>query len=135
MDIAVSEAFIDRLVARGLLLDVADLYRLRWSELLQFEEMNEASADVLLASIEAGKSRDWCQILYGLGIPGMDATIENLLTQRFRTVDELAAASRVQLAAIDGVGDVVAQNVMRWFSDPQHRKVVKRLCQAGLNLG
>ena len=135
MNIALSDDFIHQLVARGLLLDVADVYRLRWSELLQFKEMTEALTEALLASIEASKSRNWCRVLYGLGIPGMDATIATLLTEKFKAVEELAAASRVQLAAIDSVSDVVAQNVMRWFSDPQHRKLIKRLRQAGLDLG
>jgi DNA ligase (NAD+) len=135
MDIALSHALIDQLVARGLLLDVADLYRLRWSELLQFEEMNEASTKMLLASIEASKSREWRHVLYALGIPGIDAATATLLTQKFRTVEELAAASRIQLTAIENVSEVAAQNLMRWFSDPQHRKVIKRLHQAGLDLG
>src|SRR5215218_8183649 len=105
MDIAVSDIFIDRLVARGLLLDVADLYRLRRSELVQFEEMNEATVDTLLASIETSKSREWRQVLYGLGIPGIDAIIANLLTQKFRTVEGLAAASRIQLTTLENVSD------------------------------
>ena len=79
--------------------------------------------------------REWRRVLCGLGIPGIDATIATLLAQKFRNVEYLAAASRVQLAEINGVIVLVAQNVMRWFSDPQHRKVIKRLRQSGLNLG
>jgi DNA ligase (NAD+) len=135
MEIAISHPLIDQLVARGLLLDVADLYRLRWSELRQFEEMNEESIETLLASIEASTSREWRQVFYGLGISGIDAATAALLTQKFRSVEELAAASRIQLTAKENVSEAVAQNLMRWFGDPQHRKVIKRLRQAGLNLG
>jgi hypothetical protein len=56
--------------------------------------LNETLMEALLASIEASKSRDWRHILYG------DATIATLLTEKFKTVEGLAAASLVQLAAV-----------------------------------
>lgn len=135
MNIRISEALINRLVARGLLLDVADLYRLRPSELLQFEDINKSSAETLLSDIDASRSQDWSHVLHGLGIPNIDAEVSSSLARRFRSIEEVVKASREHLTASNDVTLVMAESLTRWFSDPQHRKLIKRLRQAGFTLG
>lgn len=56
-----------------------------------------------------------------------------VLSRRFETLDDLAAASEADLQAVDDVGAVIARSVRTWFDDPVNRRLIERLRAAGLN--
>ena len=131
MDIAgADEKLIAQLVARGLVLDVADFYRLKFGELMELEGMTEAVAKDFLAAIAASKTRDWWRLLAGLGIPEVDAGAAQSLARAFKNLDDLAGAPLARLTA--SAGEAVAQSVARWFGERQHHKLIQRLGKAGL---
>lgn len=127
------EALVAQLVAHGLALDVADLYRLRRDELLQLERMGEKSAQNFLAAIEASKSRDLWRLLFGLGILHVGAGVAKALSRAFPNLDELMRASVDELNAVEDIGDVIARSVAQWFGDSRNRALIERLRKAGLN--
>ena len=63
----------------------------------------------------------------------MGAGVAKALCRHFRDLDELMHATEDQLVAIDDVGEVIAQSVYRWFSDPDNRQLIEVLRKAGLN--
>ena len=130
MDITDADALIAQLVARGLVLDVADFYRLKLGELMELEGMTEATAKDFLAAIAASKTRDWWRVLVGLGIPQVDAGVAQSLARAFKNLDDLAGAPLARLTA--SAGEAVAQSVTRWFSERTNRKLIQRLGKAGL---
>lgn len=131
MDIAgADDQRIAQLVARGLVLDVADFYRLKFGELLELEGMTETRAKDFLAAIAASKTRDGWRLLAGLGIPQVDADAAQSLARTFKNLDDLAGAPLARLAA--SAGESAAQSVARWFGERTNRKLIQRLGKAGL---
>lgn len=131
MDIAgADEKLITQLVTRGLVLDVADFYRLKFGELMELEGMTEATAKDFLAVIATSKTRDWWRLLTGLGIPQVDAGVAQALARMFKNLDDLAGAPLARLTA--SAGPTVAQSLGRWFGERPNRKLIQRLGKAGL---
>lgn len=134
MDIeGAGEALVRQLVERGLVRDVADLYRLTLDELSGLERMGPRSASNLLAGLATSRSRDLWRLVFGLGILHVGAGVAKALARRFASLDDILAASVDQLTAIDAVGEVIAGSLVRWHGDPRHRALIERLRKAGLN--
>lgn len=128
------ESLVAQLVGKGLVADVADLYRLKLDEVAALERMGEKSARNLLAGIEASRGRDLWRVIFGLGILHVGAGVAKSLARRFPDLRALLDAGAEELQAAEDVGEVVAESVVRWASDPRHRQLVERLEQAGVNL-
>jgi DNA ligase (NAD+) len=69
-----------------------------------------------------------------LGIPGVGSTVTELLTQRFTSLEELAAADADSLQTIEGIGPVTAQSIVEWFSHKPNRALVAKLGKAGVRV-
>ncbi|MBL9169538.1 MAG: NAD-dependent DNA ligase LigA [Verrucomicrobiales bacterium] len=134
MDIeGAGEVIVAQLVKHGLVLDVADLYRLRVAELAALERMGEKSAQNLVDGIQQSRERDLWRLLFGLGILHVGAGVAKALGRRFSSLDELMRASEAELLGVDDVGEVIARSVVAWFSESRHRSLISRLREAGLN--
>ena len=126
------EERITQFVDAGLLLDPADLFTLTLPALAALDRMGELSANNLISAIEAAKRQPLPRILVALGIRHVGPTVARAIATRFRTLDELRAAELEQLAAIDGVGPIIAESVFRFFSHPTNIQVLDRLVELGL---
>ncbi|HXD95023.1 MAG TPA: NAD-dependent DNA ligase LigA [Candidatus Acidoferrum sp.] len=135
MDIEhLGEAVIDQLVARGLVRDFADLYRLRAADLEALEGFGPRSARNLLAAIAASRGRGLGRLLNALGIRLVGEHVARLLAHRFRTLDRLAAASADTLAGIGGIGAAIAESVVKFFADAGNRATMRRLRAGGVTV-
>lgn len=85
-------AMIDRLVTRGGVKDLADLYRLRRADLLALGPNQEKSVDRLLAAIERSKRAELWRVIGGLGLPQVGAAAAKELARRHRSLAALAEA-------------------------------------------
>ncbi len=134
MDIeGAGETLIAQLVRTGLVRDVSDLYKLTVGEVAQLERMGEKSATNLINAIEVSKNRDLWRLIHGLGILHVGAGVSKELARHFPTLDDLMNASKEQINAIPDIGDVIAESIFQWFSDPKNRQLIERLRKAGLN--
>lgn len=104
-----------------------DFFDLTRDELLQLPGFKEKSADNLLASVEAAKDVPLERLLVGLSILHVGEETARLLAGEFGTLSALQNASRERLAAVRGIGEVVADSVHIWFSDPQNQALIERL--------
>jgi DNA ligase (NAD+) len=127
------EATIDALVGRGLVHDVADLYRLRADQVGTLPGFGERAAANLLAAIEASKARGLARLLHGLSIRLVGAHVARLLAERFGRLDRVAAAGVDALAATPGAGPAIAESVAKFFAEPANREVCRRLVAAGVH--
>ncbi len=127
------EALVAQLVKHGLVRDVADLYSLTLAELSGLERMGEKSAQNFLDGIQASKQRDLWRLLFGLGILHVGAGVAKALGKCFATLEDVFAASLVQLTEIEDVGEVIAQSLVQWHGDERNRKLIARLRKAELN--
>ncbi len=126
------DALAEQLVQKKMVRDVADLYRLKLEEVAALERMAEKSASNLLAQIEASKTRDLPQLVYGLGIRHVGERTAMLLARHFRTLDGLAEAAVEEIDDIHEIGLTVAESARDWFDDEGNLDLCRRLREAGV---
>jgi len=126
------EALAEQFVQTQLVKDVAGLYDLTQEQVAGLERMAEKSASNLLAQIEASKTRDLPQLVFGLGIRHVGERTAAILARNFRTLEGLGAASVEELDAVPEIGLTVAESVRDWFADAGNRALCQRLSGAGV---
>jgi DNA ligase (NAD+) len=135
MDIeGLGEEICKQLVSSGLVKSVADLYRLTVDQLAGLERMGKKSAQNLVNAIAGSKGRGLTRVLAALSIPMVGESMAELLTGAYRTLDELMAASREQLAKIKGFGPTRAESVHDFLHSTSGQKLFKELRELGLKL-
>ena len=126
------EALVNQLTERGLVKNVADLYKLTKDDLLKLERMGEKSADNVLAEIEASKKLRLERVIYGLGIRFVGERTAQFLAEHFGSLDAIMNASAEQLEEVNEVGPRIAESIVEFFGDEHNRKLVSALRKAGL---
>src|ERR1022692_1169221 len=133
MDIdGLGEALVNQLNERGLVKNVADLYKLTKDDLLQLERMGEKSAENVLAEIEASKKLPLERVIYGLGIRFVGERTAQFLAEHFGSLDAIMKASAEELEEVNEVGPRIAASIVEFFADEHNRKLVSDLRKAGL---
>jgi DNA ligase (NAD+) len=128
MDIrGLGDSRVAQLIDAGLVSDVADLYDLTPRQLMELEGFAEKSAEQLVASITASKAQPLSRLLFGLGIRHVGATAAELLAREFHAMDALSTASEERVAAVHGIGDVIARSVTDYFRDRASAALVEKL--------
>ena len=126
------EALVNQLTERGLVKNVADLYKLTKDDLLQLERMGEKSAENVLAEIEASKKLPLERVIYGLGIRFVGERTAQFLAEHFGSLDAIMNASAEELEEVNEVGPRIAESIVEFFGDEHNRKLVSDLRKAGL---
>lgn len=128
------EAVAIQLTDRGLVHTVADLYSLTMEDLLQLDKFKQKSAGNLLAAIENSKQNNLDKLVFGLGIRNIGDKAAAQLAEHFGSMDALAAANVEEIAAIDGIGAIMAESVTDFFAKDGTADLLKRLRAAGVNM-
>ena len=146
MDIdGMGEEIVARLVESGRLTDVADYYSLSEYDLATLEtgrtnkegepvHLGSTIAAKLIASIEASKARPFGRVLFGLGIRHVGKTTGAQIAAAYPSMDALMQASEEDLAAIDGVGGIIAKSIRAFLETPDNREVIHRLGVLGVRM-
>jgi DNA ligase (NAD+) len=109
-----------------------DIFHLTLDDLLPLERMAQKSAENLLAAIDASKETTLARFVYALGIRNVGETVAEVLAARFDGPLELLDADEEALAAIDGVGPVIAREIRVWAQTTENRRMVERLLESGI---
>jgi DNA ligase (NAD+) len=117
----------------GLLSDVADIYSLDFDRIRSFEGFGDVSVANLRNAIEASKDRPLANLLIALSIRHLGGAGSTLLARSMGHLDRIMSASVEEMAAVEGVGPIIAASVHRFFEAAPNREVVARLRAAGLN--
>ncbi len=135
MDIeGLGEQRVQLLVDQGLVTDVSDLYAFTPLTFTGLEGFAEISTTNLLAAIDASRGQPLSRVLVGLGIRHLGQVGSQSLARACGDIDTILSADEATLAAIDGVGPVIASSVVAWFASPVNRAVVERMRGADLTL-
>jgi len=126
------DKLVDQLVDQELVRSFADIFQLDRATLEQLERMGPKSAENLMTAIEASRTVDFDSFLYALGIRFVGEHMASLLAGAFDNIAALMAANREELGAIDGIGPVAAESVVRFFENPQNREGLRRLQENGV---
>lgn len=129
--------YIEDLVRRGYIKDIADIYHLREhrDELIELGIIGkEKNTDKLLDVIEKSKQNDAGRLLTGFGIPNVGKAAAKAIMKEFKTIDNLAGASVEELTAVHDIGEVSAMCIRSYFDQPENQKIIARLKEAGVNM-
>ena len=126
------DALATQLTERGLVRNVADIYKLTKADLLTLERMGDKSAQNILDEIEASKKLPLERVIYGLGIRMVGERTAQFLAEHFGSMEALEQASVEELQNVDEVGPRIAESIAEFFSIPANKDLVDRLRKAKL---
>lgn len=118
---------VDLLLERGLIATFDDIFSLEEGDLLGLEGFAEISAKKLIASIKAHRTVELARLITGLSLPHVGEETAVLLSEHFKTLDDIARAREEDLDAIRGLGAVVAPAIVAWFKQKENRALIGRL--------
>ena len=130
----VGPALVDQLLEKGLLKDYADLYALREEDLLPLERMGKKSASNVIQAIGRSKERELHNLIFALGIRHVGAGVARVLAGAYKSIKELAGASREELEAIEEIGPAIAGSIVNFFREDKNLQVVEKLRQYGVKM-
>lgn len=93
-----------------------------------------AQALTLLEELEKAKTKDLWRYLVALNIRHVGPVAARALAQWFGSLDAIRSATRDELAAVEGVGGIIADSLIEWFAVDWHREIVDRWHAAGAQL-
>ncbi len=94
--------------------------------------MPSSQAYDLIANLEAAKTKDLWRMLVALSIRHVGPVAARALANSFGSLDEVRKATREELAAVDGVGGIIADALIDWFAVDWHQEIVDRWAAAGV---
>lgn len=89
-------------------------------------------ADRFLAGLDTAKTRPLWRLLVALSIRHVGPTAAQSLAKTFRSIEAIGQAGIDELASIDGVGQVIAESIVEWFSEKWHREIIRKWQEAGV---
>jgi DNA ligase (NAD+) len=128
------DALVNQLTERGMVKDVADIYKLTKAQLLSLERMGEKSAQNVLNEIANSKKLPLERVIYGLGIRFVGERTAQFLAEHFGDIGALEKAGEEELQQVEEVGPRIAKSIVEFFAEPKNRELVEELRAAGLTL-
>lgn len=112
--------------------DAVDILNLTAMDLFGLEGFGDKKIGNLLNSIEKAKHTTLDRFIFALGIDGIGKKTAKDLVKRFRTLQSLISASIAELAAVDGIGEILASNVFNYFKNVDNAGFISRLLESGV---
>ena len=122
------------LLTAGRIRDIGDVFSLTQESFDGLRGFGPKKIAQVLTGLEAARQRPLWRLLVGLSIRHVGPTAAQDVARSFRTLDAVMAADVGELAAVEGVGPVVAQALADWFADERHRDVIERLRAGGVRV-
>ncbi|MCZ6668797.1 MAG: NAD-dependent DNA ligase LigA, partial [Gammaproteobacteria bacterium] len=127
------DKLVEQMVELEMIKSIGDLYHLQLSQVAALDRMAEKSAQNLLASLESSKSTTLGRFIFALGIREVGEATAESLANHFRDLDQLINADVETLQQVEDVGPVVAENVVRFFSQDRNLDIVRGLVEQGIH--
>jgi len=123
---------VSALVDRGLVKDLADLFRLKPEQFLQLVGFAERSSRQLYEAIQRSRRVELKRFVYGLGIPGVGKTVARDLADHFGSLAALRRATRESLEQVPGIGSGSSRAILQFFQNERIQKEIDSLLEAGV---
>jgi DNA ligase (NAD+) len=118
---------IEQFLSLGIIKTIPDIFTLRTEDIAELEGYAQKSAEALIASIEQAKQISFSRFIYALGIQNIGEETAKDLAKAFADIHELRSATEDQIAAVYGIGDKGASEVVQWFQNETNSKLVDEL--------
>ncbi len=125
-----SEATIEKLIAKGYIKELADLYHLQnyKDEICKMEGFGEKSYQNLIDSMEKSRHTSQARFIYSLGIPNVGLSNAKLICKEYKNdFDKIRNLTFEELVGIPGIGDVIAQTIIAFFAKEENRIIIDDL--------
>jgi DNA ligase (NAD+) len=119
----------------GILSDAGDIYSLTVEQLLTLEGFAQKGAEKLIVAIDGSKTRPLPKLLTALGIKHLGPSASEALAIAFGNLDDIMNATEDDLATVDGVGGVIANSLISWYSRSDNKVIIEKLRSAGVEFG
>jgi len=145
---SLGEGKIEILFDKGLVRSPADLYELKFENLIGLEKVYKGEGDKkdrtvkfrdktvinILKGIEASKTVPFDRVLYGLGIRYVGETVAKKLARHFGSFDKLRMAEPIELTDVEEIGGKIAQSLQSWMETPGNINLVVSLRNHGVQM-
>ena len=125
---------VSQMFEKGLVKDVADLYKLTEEDLYQLDKIKEKSAHNIVTAIDQSRGNSCERLLFGLGIRHVGSKAAASLAAEFETIDRLMQATKEEIMAVEGMGDIIADSVVAYFQLPEVKDLIEEFRVNGVNL-
>jgi len=128
------------LLESGLIVDEGDLFSLTADALIKSEFFTKkdgtlgANAEKFLTALKGAKERPLWRVLVALSIRHVGPTAAQSLAKAFGSIDAIMNANITELAAVDGVGEIIAQSIIEWFEIDWHQEIIRKWSDAGVSM-
>lgn len=114
--------------------DAADLYTIKAEQLLNADKTNEVSVNNILTGIEESKQVPFERVLFAIGIRFVGEIAAKTLARYFGSIEKLSTATLEELTQVNGIGDVIAGSIIKYFADERNHNFINRLTKYGLQM-
>ncbi len=131
------EVYIEELVRRGYIKDIADIYALKDSRDALIEEGiigKEKNTDKLLNAIEDSKANDAVRLFTGFGIPNVGKAAAKALLAKFKDIEVIMNLSVEELIQVNDIGEISANSIYDYLHDDVNKDIIARLKAYGVNM-
>ena len=135
MDITgLGEAIVEELINRGLISNIADIYKLTFEDIASLKKNGKKFAQNLMNAIEESKHRDLYRLVNALGIKHVGVKLAKSLCKTYNTMDKLMEASYESLCMKEEIGTIIAKSVYDFFREEQTIDLINKLKEYGINM-
>lgn len=132
--VGVGVRVVSQMFEKGLVQDFASLYALTMDDLLQLDKVKEKSAQNILAAIDKSRTNSLERLLFGLGIRHVGSKAAKMLAEEFETIDRIMKATKEEIIATEGFGEIIAESVVAYFSLPEVADLIEEFRKSGVNV-
>ncbi|MBR3600391.1 MAG: NAD-dependent DNA ligase LigA [Lachnospiraceae bacterium] len=125
-----SEATLSKFIDMGYLVELYDIYRLEEykDKIVELEGFGEKSYENIIKAVNQSRNTDLVRLLYGLGILNVGNATAKLIVKHFDyDIEAIIAAPAEEFAQIEGIGDVIAENIVNYFAQDNNIRVLREL--------
>lgn len=116
----------EALVESKLVDDLADIYNLNKDDVIGLERFADVSAEKLISAINKKRHPALPRFIYGLGIRHVGSQTAVDLANHFKRLDNLGSADYESLKKVDGIGEIVSESILAWFSDDDNQALLAK---------
>ena len=125
---------VDDYYQRGLIHDVSDLYKLTVADICGYNKNRVKSAQKVVDGVKSTLQVPFERVVFAIGIRFVGETTAKLIARHFKSMEALQNATVEQLMEVDGVGQVIAESVVKYFQEPKNAEMVARLAAYGVQM-
>lgn len=126
------EETVELFFNKGMISNVADLYRLKAEDIAVLDRMGDKSAQRIIDGLEASKAVPFERLLFALGIRYIGETVAKILVKAFKSVDAIKNARIEELTEINEIGGRIAESIYLWFREDKNLILIEKLKEIGL---